>query len=364
MSILAAVAVGFVSRFKQKHEKDGLQFASKLFGPFIPLLLGFVLFVAWNGGVVLGKFGSHCSQVERTKLRRSLCLGDKSNHIATIHLAQLLYLWPYITFFSLPLLYPYAFLAVCVVVGPVSQGLTKLAKLLRPYTAAVPSPRPINFLMASMLLVIILAVIHFNTIVHPFTLADNRHYVFYIFRILVLRHPAVKYLAAPFYLICGWLVIRALGSPESFSEDKPSAQEDANSKVSDPHVPLNKSAGGQVETRLGFVLTWLATTALCLVTAPLVEPRYFILPWIVWRLHVPSPALSGLGTVGTGKKDGRNSQGKDVQGTLLSLLFGNDHRLWIETTWLLFINAVTGYLFLYRGFEWPQEPRKVQRFLW
>jgi hypothetical protein len=25
---------------------------------------------------------------------------------------------------------------------------------------------------------------------------------------------------------------------------------------------------------------------------------------------------------------------------------------------------VTGYVFLYKGFEWPQEPGKVQRFMW
>jgi alpha-1,2-glucosyltransferase len=38
--------------------------------------------------------------------------------------------------------------------------------------------------------------------------------------------------------------------------------------------------------------------------------------------------------------------------------------LWGETFWFLLINTVTGYVFLYRGFEWPQEPGKVQRFMW
>ena len=41
-----------------------------------------------------------------------------------------------------------------------------------------------------------LVAVHFNTIVHPYTLADNRHYVFYVFKIL-RRYPALKYLAVP-----------------------------------------------------------------------------------------------------------------------------------------------------------------------
>jgi alpha-1,2-glucosyltransferase len=43
---------------------------------------------------------------------------------------------------------------------------------------------------------------------------------------------------------------------------------------------------------------------------------------------------------------------------------GHDYRLWLETAWFLLINFVTGYVFLYRGFEWPQEPGLVQRFMW
>ena len=42
----------------------------------------------------------------------------------------------------------------------------------------------------------------------------------------------------------------------------------------------------------------------------------------------------------------------------------HDDRLWLETVWFLTINLVTGYIFLYWGFEWPQEPGKVQRFMW
>jgi alpha-1,2-glucosyltransferase len=66
--------------------------------------------------------------------------------------------------------------------------------------------------------------VKFNTIVHPFTLADNRHYVFYIFRLL-LRHPLIKYAAVPVYFLCAWLVIDAMGEAhrrgDSRAREKP-----------------------------------------------------------------------------------------------------------------------------------------------
>lgn len=100
-----------------------------------------------------------------------------------------------------------------------------------------------------------------------------------------------------------------------------------------------------------FVLVWVVTSALQLITAPLVEPRYFILPWIFWRLHLP---------VQTSQDE--DSQIRDRR--LASLWERVDPKLALETAWLLAINAATGYIFLEWGFAWPQEPGKVQRFMW
>lgn len=41
-----------------------------------------------------------------------------------------------------------------------------------------------------------------------------------------------------------------------------------------------------------------------------------------------------------------------------------DYRLIFETAWFILINSVTAYVFLYKGFEWPQEPGRIQRFMW
>lgn len=221
-------------------------------------------------------------------------LGDKANHVASLHLAQVLYLWPYMVFFSVPLLLPYY--------------VNFLLRTLR----NDPIPRPFIHLAGwTIATLTAVAIVRYSTVVHPFILADNRHYVFYVFKFL-LRHPAVQYAAIPVYLLCAWASIQALGSPLSLTGPR--------------------TAGRGV--RISWVLVWFATCVLQLSTAPLVEPRYSIIPWIMWRLHVSRP------------------QGR------------NDYRLWLETVWFLAVNAGTGYMFLYRGFAWPQEPGKTQRFIW
>jgi alpha-1,2-glucosyltransferase len=177
-----------------------------------------------------------------------------------------------------------------------------------------------------------LAAVHLNTIIHPFTLADNRHYVFYIFRILRL-YPTIRYLAVPIYYICAWSAVQTLGS-KTQSEAKQASGRSGSAAVASP-FPRHAS----------FIVAWLGASALSTVSAPLVEPRYFIIPWILWRLHVP--AITGSSS----HSEGLNGSAYDM-------------RLVLETVWHRAIHAITGLIFLHRGFAWANEPGKVQRFLW
>ncbi|KAH9876326.1 hypothetical protein J1614_004205 [Plenodomus biglobosus] len=275
--------------------------------PYIVLLILFTSFVLWNGSVVLG---------------------DKSAHTATIHIPQMLYIWPYIAFFSLPLL-----------VGPLLRPIipflpAKLqtmcnASLNVRKTLVLPMPLvSIAFLMGAFF------VVQFNTIVHPYTLADNRHYVFYVFRIM-RRHPAIKYLAVPVYGICVCLVLQALAFQAASGEECVKFKR------------TNRSTNGadKRQPQISFLTIWLATTTLSVVTAPLVEPRYFIIPWIIWRLHVPYVPAS-----------------LSPHPSIRKVVY--DNRLVLETVWLLAINAAVSYAFLYKTFSWPSEPGIKQRFIW
>lgn len=271
--------------------------------PHLALLSSFAAFVVWNGGVVLG---------------------DKSNHVATIHLPQMLYIWPFILFFSWPVVLPYF-------VRPKS-----LLKQLPRYWLVIP------------VLLAIAAVVHFNTVVHPFLLADNRHYTFYVFKILRTR-PWLWYVLVPVYAVSAWLSIIALGGMT-----RDAIHERAG--TSRVLTPASVKGDNRIQAKgnhLSFLLVWLISMALSLVTAPLVEPRYFIVPWLIWRLHVPQ---YGNGSA-EGPKIGKRMDGSDVT----AIAKGG---VWIEVLWYMAINLVTCRLFLEHEFRWPHSPSEVQRFMW
>ena len=296
-------------------------------------------YVLWNGGVVLGKRNSYAYGSHTHTLK-----GDKENHVVSIHLAQMLYLWPCFAFFSLPLLYPY-------IINILSQ--TVLPPALRLSSINSRSPR---LIVAVPIIAIMLAIVHYNTLVHPFTLADNRHYTFYVFRIL-LRHPVIKYLAVPIYFLCAWAAIAALGGQnahkQQHTQKKPSKQRRQYTGI----LPSSDVSG----PRVSFVLVWLLATAASLVTTPLVEPRYFVVPWLMWRLHI-APLRPDTPTTPSSRYHAGSSK---VKGIVEKIVYStHDHRLWLETLWFLVINMATGYIFLKWGFEWPQEPGLVQRFMW
>lgn len=281
--------------------------------PHLSLLGAFAAFVAWNGGVVLG---------------------DKDNHIVTLHLPQLLYVWPLIVFFSWPVLLP---------------QISHLPSLRH----RLPRRRP-----ALVVLALMAVTVQLNTVVHPFTLADNRHYTFYVFRIL-RKYWLLKYAAVPIYYICACLVLGALGGGTT----KPKQTEQQPQQRSPTRILC-----GDDTVRVSWTLVWLVATSLSLVTAPLVEPRYFLVPWLAWRLAVPEAIHSPperSEAVSKSKKDTSHAALQPPTFGLNTILrVAASYSTVLELLWYVLVNLVTCYVFLYKGFEWPQEPGGVQRFMW
>lgn len=167
---------------------------------FVGLGLAFALFVKLNGGIVLG---------------------DKSNHEVSLHFAQLLYFLLFTLFFSFPL--------------AIDWSRWRLAFDLKPGYSF-----PLELLA-------IFAAVKYGTQVHPFILADNCHYTFYIWRRLCT--PLDGWLLAPVY----WVAYKWFASG----------------------LDLRKLS------------TWLYVLAVAavLVPSPLMEPRYYIVPYLVWRVY-------------------------------------------------------------------------------
>lgn len=371
----------------------------KFLWPHGVILAAFAAFVVWNGGVVLGRHEIPlCRMLPGAKSSK----GDKSNHVATLHLAQMLYIWPFFAFFSAPLFVPQLLSRAIMAY----QTLTSRAYQQSP-TGLLNHVSSIHLATTALVsygaLAVALLIVRFNTIIHPFTLADNRHYVFYVFRYSILRAWWARYALAPVYVVCAWMcwdVLRGFGVSHPAAQEKwirspfittagpnipPSGHSATIEKASSARG--NKTTVGaeaEAEAEAGptppptsTVLLLLLTTTLSLVTAPLVEPRYFILPWLFWRLLVP--ATNSIPSPSSSPSQQASAPGSSNTSQLKEPRQGSDQSsssssyfptLFLETAWFLLINAATMYVFVTRPFYWRapdgtlQDEGRVQRFMW
>ncbi|CAR21868.1 dolichyl-P-Glc:Glc(2)Man(9)GlcNAc(2)-PP-dolichol alpha-1,2- glucosyltransferase [Lachancea thermotolerans CBS 6340] len=240
---------------------------------------------------------------------RSLTLGDKDNHTAGIHLTQMFYCITFIAFFSAPL------------------WISKAG--LDYYRFRVQAKKFRTFLE----LLGIMLVIRFFSVVHPFLLADNRHYTFYLFKKVIARNFWFKYLLMP------WIYhFSTLNYIEIMRQ-----------KVMHFHPILPIEIKSPVE--LPVQLTHISWTALIICTfmtvvpSPLFEPRYYILPYFFWRLFVTPTSDSIL--------DNSPSESELKYCKRLALEFG----------WFMCINVLTLCVFALRSFMWEDEVNP-QRVIW
>jgi alpha-1,2-glucosyltransferase len=409
--------------------------------PHLTMMALFVGFVVWNGGVVLG---------------------DKSNHIATLHLAQMLYIWPMFAFFSAPLLLPQV-LGIAWGVLRIAVRRSRASRMPQQSTSITTSPdgtraiseiatssksraetdtgkkqrdkgastlaqtplqktvalRAFEFVMqnhiskplwSALTLIASYLIVKHNTLIHPFTLADNRHYMFYIFRYTVLRSETVRWLLIIPYTLSRFFIWSCLeGCPMSVSgglgpdcpgnmagvggehisipgriseplqarqrsdqarsqQSKVSASATVTATTFDSSSLLDSpSSSSALAPPTSTVLLWLLATTLSLISAPLVEPRYFILPWVFWRLLVPAwPAHECFPSP-------RNEANlAHIQGLPWVYRVGKklDVRLVLETLWFVATNLDTMYIFIAKPFFWRSpdgtllDDGKVQRFMW
>ncbi|KAJ8703038.1 glucosyltransferase [Pleurotus ostreatus] len=224
------------------------------FLPYAGVFAAFGTFVAWNGGIVLG---------------------DKSNHIPSLHIPQVYYFVAFSTAFGWPVL-----------ISGEGGILGLLSEVWNRMFGSVKRIVSTTLIMAAMSVTI-----HYFTIHHPFLLSDNRHYTFYVWRRIYMLHPAIPHLLVPVYLACAWAWFLRVGKQQTILQTL--------------LLPI-------------CVLPTLLPT-------PLLEPRYFLIPYILLRVQIVDTPSWGLA---------------------------------VEGAWYTLINAVTMYVFLYL------EREGVGRFMW
>lgn len=204
-------------------------------------------------------------------LNKGIVIGDKDAHQPRLHLAQVLY-----------------FLGFCSIFG--TTWIFHMRILRRFLYFTIRSP-----LTAVIVLAIIIYLISFGRYAHPYLLADNRHITFYIWRRILDRHNSyVPYVLTPIYLVSSfsiWHHLRGKGCKR--------------------------------------LLLFVFCTVLVTVPNGLLEPRYFIMPYILLRLN----AETSLG------------------GTIFELI----QQLAIITS--------MHYLFLHKTFQWT-DSQEIQRIMW
>ncbi|EAT40471.1 AAEL007809-PA [Aedes aegypti] len=227
----------------------------KYFG-YIINIVGFVVFLCLNGSIVIG---------------------DKSAHVAKLHVPQIFYFSLFFAAFSS---------------SHVLSTLKRIARFMRK-----------KWPMTILCICLFAAAIHLNTIVHPYMLADNRHYTFYIWNRFFGRWWFARYLPIPVYYAALVLVVLML-------------------------LPSSNNH----EQTVGFSLLWMLATIASVALQQLIEVRYFILPFLVLRLIQTNVRTSSK---------------------LLAL----------EVLANLAINAATVYVFVKKEFYWSNY-EDAQRIIW
>lgn len=198
-----------------------------LFKPYASTVVGFLIFVIVNRGIVLGKrilwfILARCSHLTT--------LGDRSNHIPAFHVPQVYYFLVAATAFGWPLLASSRLgglglanrvrkrMALDFWWVILAHSTLHLLTCLQ-VQATYCNSRPYGVVYNLSLHVSPFQPGHdeatnawHHSIHHPFLLSDNRHYTFYIWKRVFMLHWTVPYLLAPVYLACGWAWFLRIGA--------------------------------------------------------------------------------------------------------------------------------------------------------
>ncbi|XP_046357840.2 putative Dol-P-Glc:Glc(2)Man(9)GlcNAc(2)-PP-Dol alpha-1,2-glucosyltransferase [Haliotis rufescens] len=206
-------------------------------------------------------------------INNGIVVGDRSHHQACLNFPQVFY-----------------FLSTCLVFS--FMHLMSRSKIIYFFKFLFN-----HHFLVSIFVVAAAYLISNFTYVHEYLLADNRHYPFYVWSKIYRRHELVKFLLVPMY--CFALI--------SFS---------------------SSLSHKTIIWRMCFWVCLVVT----LVPQKLLEFRYFVIPFYIWRLNI-------------------NDQSPSKVILVLELLY------------FLFINAAALYMFLYKPFHWP-DSNELQRFMW
>ncbi|KAL0338315.1 UNVERIFIED_CONTAM: actin [Sesamum angustifolium] len=193
-----------------------------------------MLFVACAGVIEFAQSHQRNSaevvEFSRSKEKDDLSANVLKMRMRFSHFAQLLYFAVVSAVFMLP----------------VHFSLGQVAVLFQQFR----KNKLLNFFQWLMALTVSFLSVQFFSIAHPYLLADNRHYTFYLWRKVINFHSSTKYLMVPLYVYSWFSIVSNLAK--------------------------NQDA---------LVLVYFVACAASLIPAPLIEFRYYTIPFFFLILH-------------------------------------------------------------------------------
>ena len=244
--------------------------------PALIPVAAFAAFVSWNGGIVVG---------------------HRELHAPVFHFAQVAYLCAVCGAYSAASLVVHAAAAVArlrcsgsaesatlaavmashPIAGASSDLLARLQSLFARGGGGRTGGRKVALLLVALAWVVASAacavLLDRFTIVHPFILADNRHYTFYIWARLLGPWPVLRMGLAPAYVAAGSLALLHVAGSWRVHVFR--------NRNAAPRTRAGCSAAGAAAAAL-----WLGASAAALLPSPLVEPRYYALPVAIFLLLI------------------------------------------------------------------------------
>ncbi|XP_024372620.1 dol-P-Glc:Glc(2)Man(9)GlcNAc(2)-PP-Dol alpha-1,2-glucosyltransferase [Physcomitrium patens] len=219
------------------------------FSPLIAVILAFFAFVLHNGGIVVGA---------------------KDAHKVSPHFAQICYFG----------------LVTAAALAPVHFWPHRI------YDAARQLHKRHVWVFALGGCTLAFLFVHYFSFAHPYLLADNRHYTFYLWKKVICAHWSAKYCLIPLYVYSWWSIYNCLQNYKS---------------------------------KLWILVLFVGIVGV-LVPTPLIEFRYYTIPMYLIALHCRM-----------------EQDHEDLESLLVALIYTA-------------VNVSTMYLFLYRPFQWAHEP--------
>ncbi|XP_045456904.1 putative Dol-P-Glc:Glc(2)Man(9)GlcNAc(2)-PP-Dol alpha-1,2-glucosyltransferase [Melitaea cinxia] len=199
------MSTGFSIAFRYTNISDWLIMVQQ-----IAVLLTFIMFLLLNGSIVVG---------------------DKKAHMVTIHVTQLLYFLLFYGVFGLPYV--------------IAKASSTLKLMLN------------NKMYVLFFSILFYIIVHFNTLIHPYMLADNRHYTFYLWNRWFRKYDFAIYATVPAYVFFLFSLYDNLKDHNCIS----------------------------------FLLPYSICIFIVVALQKLVEIRYFLIPYIVLRLRFVRPSF-------------------------------------------------------------------------